>query len=106
MRILLLCSEPVDYVIGTGETYRVGDFVQIAFDRVGLNWEDHVVIDPKFYRPAEVDLLLADPKKSQEELNWKPKMSFQELVETMVDHDLARLAHLAKPELKVVRKSA
>lgn len=106
MWLMLQQEEPIDYVIGTGETYRVGDFVQIAFDRVGLKWENHVVIDPKFYRPAEVDLLLADPKKAQDELNWTPKMPFQELVETMVDHDLQRLSALTNNSLKVLRKSA
>lgn len=80
-----------DYVVGTGETHTVREFVDIAFSHVGLNYEDHVVIDPKFYRPAEVDILLADPTKAKKELNWECEVSFQELVVKMVDSDLALL---------------
>ena len=82
---------PQDYVIGSGETHSVGDLVRIAFERVGLDWERHVVIDPQFYRPAEVDLLLADPGKARAELGWSPTVSFEQLVTLMVDADLQRL---------------
>jgi GDPmannose 4,6-dehydratase len=89
---MLQQPEPVDYVIGTGVTHSVGDLVRVAFERVGLDWRDYVVIDERFYRPAEVDLLLADPSKANRELGWAPATSFEELVHMMVDADLERLA--------------
>jgi len=82
---------PQDYVIGSGETHSVRQLVELAFAHVGLDWQEHVVTDPKFYRPAEVDLLLADPGKARRELGWTPRMGFPELVATMVDADLERL---------------
>ncbi|MES2306167.1 MAG: GDP-mannose 4,6-dehydratase [Gemmatimonadota bacterium] len=88
---MLQPDTPQDYVIGTGETHSVGDLVRIAFDHVGLDWNKHVVIDPQFYRPAEVDLLLADPAKAKADLGWSPSVSFQQLVTMMVDADLQRL---------------
>ncbi|TWT30860.1 GDP-mannose 4,6-dehydratase [Blastopirellula retiformator] len=106
MWLMLQQDAPIDYVVGTGETHSVREFVEIAFDRVGLNWENHVVIDPKFYRPAEVDLLLADPARVKAELDWEPKVSFQQLTEMMVDHDLQRISQLSGRTLGVVRKSA
>ncbi len=83
---------PEDVVVGTGETHSVGDLVRIAFEHVGLDWEKHVVVDPAFYRPAEVDLLLADPTKARTTLGWTPKVSFEGLVKMMVDADMARVA--------------
>jgi GDPmannose 4,6-dehydratase len=80
-----------DYVIGTGETHSVEEFVSIAFERVGLDWRKYVVVDPKFYRPAEVDLLLANPAKSNRVLGWTPEVPFAELVQMMVDSDLSLL---------------
>jgi GDPmannose 4,6-dehydratase len=80
-----------DYVIGTGETHSVEEFVTIAFDRVGLDGRKYVIVDPKFYRPAEVDLLLANPTKANRALGWVPEVSFTELVQMMVDSDLALL---------------
>ena len=80
-----------DYVIGTGETHSVEEFVSIAFDRVGLDWKTYVVVDPKFYRPAEVDLLLANPAKANRVLGWNPEVTFTELVQMMVDADVALL---------------
>ncbi|MCA9068013.1 MAG: GDP-mannose 4,6-dehydratase [Planctomycetaceae bacterium] len=91
MWLMLQQDEADDFVVGTGETHTVREFVDIAFSHVGLNYEDHVVIDPKFYRPAEVDILLADPAKAKQELNWECEVSFQELVVKMVDSDMARL---------------
>ncbi|HQW66628.1 MAG TPA: GDP-mannose 4,6-dehydratase [Gemmatimonadales bacterium] len=88
---MLQQDEPVDYVIGSGETHSVEDLVRVAFERVGLDWRKHVVVDPRFYRPAEVDLLLADPGKAARELGWKPTVSFEQLVHMMVDADLERL---------------
>jgi len=89
---MLQQDEPVDYVIGSGETHSVEDLVRVAFERVGLDWRKHVVVDPRFYRPAEVDLLLAEPGKALRELGWKPTVSFEQLVHMMVDADLERLA--------------
>ncbi|PQO44998.1 GDP-mannose 4,6-dehydratase [Blastopirellula marina] len=106
MWLMLQQDAPEDYVVGTGETHSVREFVEIAFGRAGLNWEDHVVIDPQFYRPAEVDLLLSDPARVKTELGWEPKMSFQSLVETMVDSDMERVSKIEGRSLSVVRKSA
>jgi GDPmannose 4,6-dehydratase len=91
MWLMLQQEQPDDYVIGTGETHSVEEFVQIAFDHVGLDWRDHVVVDPQFYRPAEVDLLLGDPGKARRRLGWQPEVSFADLVKMMVDADLALL---------------
>jgi GDPmannose 4,6-dehydratase len=91
MWLMLQQDEPDDYVVGTGQTHSVEEFVQIAFNHVGLDWQDYVVVDPRFYRPAEVDLLLADPAKTRNKLGWVPEVSFEQLVTMMVDADLALL---------------
>jgi GDPmannose 4,6-dehydratase len=83
---------PQDYVIGTGRAHSVRELVEAAFSHVGLNWQDYVVTDPRFVRPAEVDLLLADPSKAKKDLGWTPKVQFSELVAMMVDADLQRLS--------------
>ena len=83
---------PQDYVVGTGQTHSVRELVEAAFGHVGLKWQDYVVTDPKFMRPAEVDVLLADPSKARKELGWTPKVGFSELVAMMVDADLERLS--------------
>lgn len=90
MWLMLQQAEAIDYVIATGETHSVREFCEIAFTRAGLNYKDHVVMDEKFMRPAEVDLLLGDPGKAKKELGWVPKTSFRQLVELMVDEDLRR----------------
>ncbi|OGT42623.1 MAG: GDP-mannose 4,6-dehydratase [Gammaproteobacteria bacterium RIFCSPHIGHO2_12_FULL_40_19] len=77
-----------DYVVATGETWSVKDFLYRAFNHVGLNWEDYVEIDPRYFRPAEVDLLIGDPAKANNTLGWKPKTSFDDLVKLMVQEDL------------------
>jgi GDPmannose 4,6-dehydratase len=82
---------PQDYVIGTGQTHSVRDLVEAAFGHVGLDWREHVTSDPRYMRPAEVDLLQADPGKAQRELGWSAKVGFRELVSMMVDADLERL---------------
>ncbi len=92
---MLQQSEPRDYVVGTGVAHSVRDLVEVAFGHVGLDWRKHVVVDPKFIRPAEVDLLLADPAKATKELGWKPTVSFEHLVGMMVDADVRRLASRA-----------
>lgn len=92
MWLMLQQDQPEDYVIGTGETHSVEEFTRIAFSQVGLDWRKHVVVDPEFYRPAEVDLLLSDPSRAKRELGWQPKVSFEQLVKMMVDSDLAALS--------------
>jgi GDPmannose 4,6-dehydratase len=89
---MLQQPSPEDYVIGTGKTHSVRELVEAAFSHVGLEWEEHVVTNPKFMRPAEVDLLLADPSKARQELGWIPKVDFQQLIAMMVDADLERLS--------------
>lgn len=89
---MLQQDTPQDYVIATGETHTVRELVEIAFDRVGLDWKKHVYTDPAFVRPAEVDLLIGNYQKAQKQLGWEPKVRFQALVEMMVDADLERLA--------------
>jgi GDPmannose 4,6-dehydratase len=88
---MLQQPKPGDYVIGTGETHSVRELVEAAFGHVGLDWGKHVVNDPKYMRPAEVDLLQADPGKARRELGWTPTVKFNELVAMMVDADLTRL---------------
>ena len=92
MWMMLQQPEPDDYVVATGETHSVEDLVETAFTYVGLDWREFVVMDPAFVRPAEVDLLIGDASKARAKLGWRPKTSFQQLVELMVDADLARLA--------------
>ena len=92
---MLQQERPADYVIGTGETWTVRQLCEAAFGHVGLDWTAHVVTDKKFERPAEVELLVADPSKARHELGWEPTVRFQALVQMMVDADLAR--HRATP---------
>ncbi|MEI6690051.1 MAG: GDP-mannose 4,6-dehydratase [Thermoleophilia bacterium] len=92
MWLMLQQDTPDDYVIATGETHTVQEFVEIAFGHAGLNWEEHVKLDPKFIRPAEVDLLIGDPAKAKKELGWEPSVNFRGLVEMMVDADIAALS--------------
>jgi GDPmannose 4,6-dehydratase len=89
---MLQAPTPQDYVVGTGATHSVEQLVSVAFQHVGLDWRTHVVVDPQFLRPAEVDLLTADPSRIRTELGWKPDVSFEDLVRMMVDADLGRLA--------------
>ena len=92
MWLMLQQEKPDNYVIGTGETYAVREFCEYAFGFVDLDYNDYVVMDQKFYRPAEVDLLISDPSKAREELGWERKVSFKGLVEMMVNADLERLS--------------
>ncbi len=94
MWLMLQQPGPDDYVVAMGETHSVEELVDVAFTRVGLSWRDHVVTDPAFVRPAEVDLLIGDPSKAKEKLGWTPKTTFRGLVELMVDADMARLSRL------------
>jgi GDPmannose 4,6-dehydratase len=89
---MLQQPEPRDYVVGTGATHSVRELVEVAFAHAGLDWKQYVVTDPAFLRPAEVDLLVADPSRARAELGWTPTVGFEELVTMMVDADLERLA--------------
>jgi len=91
MWLMLQQDHPDDYLVATGETHSVREFCQVAFDHVGLDWEKYVVVDPRFYRPAEVDLLVGEPSKAKRLLGWEPSVTFQELVRIMTDADLAGL---------------
>jgi GDPmannose 4,6-dehydratase len=91
MWMMLQQDQPDDYVVGTGETHSVRELCQMAFDSLGLDWEEHVVSAPEFYRPAEVDLLVSDPAKAREVLGWQPDVSFEGLIQMMVEADLAHL---------------
>jgi GDPmannose 4,6-dehydratase len=88
MRLMLQQETPQDYVIGTGEMHSVREFVELAFELLGLDWKDHVVVDPALSRPADVDQLFANPARARAELGWTPTVSFRELVRMMVDSDV------------------
>ena len=110
MWLMLQQETADDYVVATGETHSVEEFLQIAFGRVNLNWKDYVAFDPRYLRPTEVDLLIGDPAKTKAKLGWEPSVTFQELVELMVDSDLEAVgivngdqAH--HPELATVRRT-
>ncbi|MGQ9510010.1 MAG: GDP-mannose 4,6-dehydratase [Thermodesulfobacteriota bacterium] len=94
MWLMLQQDKPDDYVIATGISHSVKDLVKIAFAHLGLKWEEYVVVDQKFFRPAEVDYLLGDPKKAKKILGWQPKVTFEELIKMMVDYDLQILQKL------------
>jgi len=90
MWLMVQQDEPEDYVISTDEAHSVKELVEVAFDHAGLNWKDYVVVDHKFVRPAEVDLLLGDSAKARNKLKWQPKVKFEELIRMMVDYDIER----------------
>ncbi|HEX8491229.1 MAG TPA: GDP-mannose 4,6-dehydratase [Pyrinomonadaceae bacterium] len=101
MWLMMQADEPDDYVIATGETHSVRDFLNEAFGLLDIDWKEHVDIDPRYYRPTEVDLLLGDASKARQKLGWEPKVSFKELVRLMVEHDMElaqaeQAAHAAK----------
>ncbi len=96
MWMMLQQAAPEDYVVSSGVTHSVQEFVELAFARAGLDWQKHVVVDPKFVRPAEVDLLLGNPAKAKEKLGWTPTVDFAGLVHMMVDADLALVAQEIK----------
>ena len=91
MWLMLQQDKPDDYVIATGETHSIREFLDIAFAHAGLDWSKHVEIDPRYYRPAEVDLLIGDASKAKQKLGWEPKIKFTELARLMVDADLKLL---------------
>jgi GDPmannose 4,6-dehydratase len=88
MWLMLQQEAPDDYVVGTGTAHSVRDFLECAFGRAELNWRKHVDVDERYFRPSEVDYLMADPAKAKERLGWRPKVNFHSLVDMMVDHDL------------------
>ncbi|QDU95761.1 GDP-mannose 4,6-dehydratase [Lignipirellula cremea] len=110
MWLMLQQDTPDDFVIGTGATHSVEEFVDAAFSHVNLDWQDYVVIDPQFYRPAEVDLLIADPSKASETLGWSPEVDFAGLVSMMVDADLAAIQdgheYRGRPEMQQKKQAA
>ena len=92
MWLMLQQEQADDYVVATGETHSIREFLEIAFAHVGIeDWQPKVTQDPRFLRPAEVDLLIGDPSKAREQLGWQPKVGFEDLVRMMVDSDLAEL---------------
>jgi GDPmannose 4,6-dehydratase len=94
MWMMLQQDRADDYVIATGESHSVRELVDVAFGHVGLDWQKHVRLDPKFLRPAEVDLLVGDPSKARKTLGWRPEVDFVGLVKMMVDADVARLSRV------------
>lgn len=106
MWMMMQGERAVDYVIGTGEMHSVGELVAVAFARVGLDWRDHVAHDARYERPAEVDALRADAGRARRELGWEAKTGFKELVELMVDAEVARLEEKASGRLKMVTERA
>ena len=95
MWLMMQQDQPDDHVVATGEPHTVQRLVELAFDRAGLDWQKHVTIDPRFIRPAEVDLLIGDPAKAKTELGWTPEVTFEQLVAMMVDADIQR--HTERP---------
>lgn len=101
MWLMLNADKPDDYVIATGETHSVRDFIERAFGYLDLDWQRYVEIDPRYFRPAEVDLLLGDASKARHELGWEPTVTFDQLVKLMVDHDLT----MARQEAEAAESS-
>ncbi|MCY4436941.1 MAG: GDP-mannose 4,6-dehydratase [Chloroflexi bacterium] len=97
MHMMLQQDEPDDYVIGTGETHTIQEMCAVAFDHVGLDWQDYVGTDPRFLRPAEVNLLIADNSKAREKLGWEPTVDFRGLIQMMVDSDLKQESAVGEP---------
>jgi GDPmannose 4,6-dehydratase len=101
MWLMLQQDQPDDYVIATGETHSIREFLDVAFGYVGLDWEKYVAIDERYYRPAEVDLLIGDPGKAKRQLGWEAKTKFADLVKLMVDADVKLLKDHREGRIKV-----
>jgi len=101
MWLMLQQDQPDDYVIATGETHSVREFLEAAFGMVGLDWQKYVVHDSRYLRPAEVDLLVGDSSKAHRQLGWKPKTTFKELVKIMVEADIELLKAHREGRIKV-----
>ena len=98
---MLQQDKPDDYVVATGETHSIRQFLDVAFAQVGLKWEKHVEIDPRYFRPAEVDLLVGDPSKARRQLGWEPKTKFADLVKLMVEADIKLLKDHREGRIRV-----
>lgn len=98
---MLQQDQPDDYVVATGETHSIREFLDLAFSYKGLSWEKYVEIDPRYYRPAEVDLLMGDARKARRQLGWEPKTKFADLVKLMVDADIQLLKDHREGRVKV-----
>jgi GDPmannose 4,6-dehydratase len=96
MYLMLQQSEPDDYVVATGETHSVREFCEIAFSQAGLDYRDFVIEDPRFYRPAEVDLLVGDASRANQKLGWRPTRTFRQIVSEMVTNDLELLSQAGR----------
>ncbi len=105
MWLMMQADVADDYVVATGETHSVREFLDETFGRLDLDWNEHVEIDPRYYRPAEVELLLGDASKARRVLGWEPKVDFKELVRLMVEHDL-ELARRESETQALARTSA
>jgi GDPmannose 4,6-dehydratase len=101
MWLMLQQDQPDDYVVATGQTHSIGEFLDLAFGYLGMDWKKHVEIDPRYYRPAEVDLLIGDYGKAKRQLGWAPRTSFEELVKLMVDADVKLLKDHREGRIKV-----
>jgi GDPmannose 4,6-dehydratase len=102
MWLMLQQPEPDDYVISTNQTHSVKEFLEVAFDHVGLDWEKYVEIDSRYFRPAEVDLLIGDYSKAKQKLGWEPKTKFVEVAKLMVDADVELLRRHRQGEIRVI----
>jgi GDPmannose 4,6-dehydratase len=102
MWMMLQQKKPDDYVVGTGETHTVREFCELAFGAAGMDWEKYVKVDPRFLRPAEVELLIANPAKARKRLGWEPKVPFKQLVKMMVESDIDAVAREIRSKEKVV----
>jgi GDPmannose 4,6-dehydratase len=91
MWLMLQQDDADDYVVGTGETHSVRELCEVAFGHLDMDWERYVVVDPKFYRPADVELLVSDPSKARTKLGWQPEVDFRRLIQVMVDADIRLL---------------
>lgn len=98
---MLQQDQPDDYVVATGETHSIREFLDLAFAHAGLSWEKYVEIDPRYYRPAEVDLLMGDASKARRQLGWEPKTKFADLVKLMVEADIKLLKDHREGRIRV-----
>jgi GDPmannose 4,6-dehydratase len=101
MWLMLQQDQPDDYVVATGETHSIREFLDLAFAHAGLSWEKYVEIDPRYYRPAEVDLLMGDASKARRQLGWEPKTKFADLVKLMVEADIKLLKDHREGRIRV-----
>jgi len=101
MWLMMQQEKPDDYVIATNETHSIREFLDVAFEHVGLDWKKYVEIDPRYYRPAEVELLIGDYSKAKKQLGWEPKTKFAELTKLMVDADVKLLKDHREGRIKV-----